>query len=121
MTDYHLAIWELLTPEERHESKIQFEKRRKYWYCFPKASDSTGPIEFSGGHTIPDFIAHRAILDAARGVCDLSRIAVRQHEDPSDGWWWESDTDDDVGSYETYPTRTECIYHALKWMREEKK
>jgi hypothetical protein len=106
--DIHLAIWELLTPEEQKATGLEYVKRgwdRPLWYC----------------HDIITHIvaAHRAIVDAAREVLDLADMGVGMPRKDKDinGWWFH--TPDHIDEQE-YPTRTEAIYHAIKWLRGQK-
>jgi hypothetical protein len=108
--DLHLAIWELLTPEERPEGLYRYKGTRGYYW-----SDG-----WDGG--IDDPLAHRAILDAAREVLDDALVEVfRTINIASSEWLFRHE--DLAGEYESpvfYHSRTECIYHALKWLREAK-
>jgi hypothetical protein len=105
MTDYHLAIWELLTPEERPKG-LSVTMHREW----PEDVDHW----YLGDHVIiRESFAHRAILDAGREVLDGNAIVI--YPKSSDRWVWDNE---EYGS-PPYPTRTECIYHALKWLREE--
>jgi hypothetical protein len=101
MTDYHLAIWELLTPEERPEV-MEYDRALLAWY------DDFGSV-------VRPFIAHRAILDAAMEVLLLGKVDIMAPAGNLDWHFLEGDN-----SEFGYPTRTECIYHALKWLREAK-
>ena len=97
--DLHLAIWELLKPEEMPEG-IEVNEA----YC---------PVMWHDRHVeIAISIAHRCIVDAAREVLDVSAIVI--YPKSLNRWVWDND---EWGS-PPYPTRTEAIYHALKWLRE---
>ena len=100
--DIHLAIWELLTPEEQETTGLEYVKRgcdRPLWYC----------------HDIITHIvaAHRAIVDAAREVLDNKQLMIRRIE--TGKWWFEK------SCATLFDTRTEAIYHALKWLRGQKR
>jgi hypothetical protein len=101
--DIHHAIWELLTPEERPEGLLYDSYRAM---CHDEWGDQ-----------VPDPIAHRAIVDAAREVLDLAGISICPL-DP-DGWYFECPERGNYGSKD-YLSRTEAIYHALKWLRGQK-
>jgi hypothetical protein len=60
--DIHHAIWELLTPEERPEGLLYDSYRAM---CHDEWGDQ-----------VPDPIAHRAIVDAAREVLDLACVEI---------------------------------------------
>jgi hypothetical protein len=113
--DLHLAIWELLTPGEKPHG---LSRRTNTWGC-----KYWGHLDGALSH---DSIAHRAILDAAREVLDLAGIEIHPPSNippVSSGWYWDCDwnTGDISAMDDVFDTRTECIYHALKWLREEKK
>ena len=105
--DIHLAIWELLTPEERPEGLLYDSYRAM---CHDEWGDQ-----------VPDPIAHRAVVDAAREVLDKNGVLLHEiHDDMSDLWWFEG-----VRYHKTVSApidgRTEAIYHALKWLRGQKR
>lgn len=118
--DLHFAIWELLAPEERPGS-LYWRK----WCCTDGVHHFTqwwNDPKMEYEDSVLDFHAHLAILDAAREVLDLAGIGINapQHN-VSMGWWWCAPSMGWAESEEDYPTRTECIYHALKWLREGEK
>jgi hypothetical protein len=101
--DIHLAIWELLTPEERRATKVRKEEisKKRTW-------DDIGATRLE--------VAHRAIVDAAREVLDLACVEINVEKcDPDWLWFYGGRPHDD--SDPIYFTRTEAIYHALKWLR----
>jgi hypothetical protein len=101
--DIHLAIWELLTPEERPG--------------FLYANEAYDPVLWHNGCGEELLVenASRIIVDAAREVLDLAGGEVTHT--PS---WWKARFPYD-GIVVREPTRTEAIYHALKWLRGQKR
>jgi hypothetical protein len=130
MTDKEMVhqIWLLLCPDYdglhldddwRLFPHYARESELVAWVCEPLTHLQDGnfvPL------TVRNSIAHRAILDAAREVLDEAGIKVCKHvirfSDKSVNEKWQFSSREHHSL--RYPTRTECIYHALKWLREAK-
>ena len=107
--DIHLSIWELLTPHERPQGFIEPTWDHEYF----RAQEGWKIVG------LPDTIAHRCIVDAAREVLERNQYQIhyKQRWEDEEAHWWFSCA---YGPMKRdYPTRTECVYHALKWLREQ--
>jgi hypothetical protein len=113
--DIHLAIWELLTPEERPG--------------FLYANEAYDPVLWHNGCGEELLVenASRIIVDAAREVLDLDYLMAYKCPVNKKDWCIDAQWDYEDGGEEEkffsqpYPTRTEAIYRALKWLRGQKR
>jgi len=111
--DLELAIWELLKHSERPNFKRVYS---------PEAETMLWK-DMWVEELISKTSAYRCIVDAAREVLDEAKVSIDKcvtkyaYGDDTIAWSAASYTPRWVSKL--YPTRTECIYRALKWLREQ--